>query len=335
MDSANDRKKKTGPTKKWTQKQIEEELKKFDQKIADCKEREGDIEVRDAILDKADFLKDEAKDYPEAEKFFREALALSGGASRKMEILFEIMSMNLEKYDMDALKKDVATCKQLVDEGADWDKKNKLKVFEGVYCMLIRDFNRAADLFISSIATFTCTELLEYKKFIFYSVLMGLITQDRKTIKKEIIHSPDVLSVIREIPNLKTYAESFYNCEYKSFFISFVEILDIVKKDKYLGSHIDYFSREMRLVAYRQFLEAFKSVTMTNMAEAFGITKEFLDLELSNFIYGGKLNCKIDKVSGIIESNRPNKKAELFNNTVKQGDLLLNRVQKLARALDI
>ena len=286
-------------------------------------------------MDKADFLKDEAKDYPEAEKFFREALALSGGASRKMEILFEIMSMNLEKYDMDALKKDVATCKQLVDEGADWDKKNKLKVFEGVYCMLIRDFNRAADLFISSIATFTCTELLEYKQFIFYSVLMGLITQDRKTIKKEIIHSPDVLSVIREIPNLKTYAESFYNCEYKSFFISFVEILDIVKKDKYLGSHIDYFSREMRLVAYRQFLEAFKSVTMTNMAEAFGITKEFLDLELSNFIYGGKLNCKIDKVSGIIESNRPNKKAELFNNTVKQGDLLLNRVQKLARALDI
>ena len=286
-------------------------------------------------MDKADFLKDEAKDYPEAEKFFREALALSGGASRKMEILFEIMSMNLEKYDMDALKKDVATCKQLVDEGADWDKKNKLKVFEGVYCMLIRDFNRAADLFISSIATFTCTELLEYKQFIFYSVLMGLITQDRKTIKKEIIHSPDVLSVIREIPNLKTYAESFYNCEYKSFFTAFVEILDIVKKDKYLGSHIDYFSREMRLVAYRQFLEAFKSVTMTNMAEAFGITKEFLDLELSNFIYGGKLNCKIDKVSGIIESNRPNKKAELFNNTVKQGDLLLNRVQKLARALDI
>ena len=62
------------------------------------------------------------------------------------------------------------------------------------------------------------------------------------------------------------------------------------------------------------------------MAEAFGITKEFLDVELSNFIYLGKLNCKIDKVSGIIESNRPNNKAELFNDTVKQGDLLLNRV---------
>ena len=47
---------------------------------------------------------------------------------------------------------------------------------------------------------------------------MGLLTQDRKTIKKEIIHSPDVLSCIRDIPNLKQFAESFYACEYKKFF---------------------------------------------------------------------------------------------------------------------
>ena len=58
-------------------------------------------------MDKADFLKTEARDYPEAEKFYREALTMSGGASRKMEILFEIIQMNLEKYDMDALKKGV------------------------------------------------------------------------------------------------------------------------------------------------------------------------------------------------------------------------------------
>lgn len=98
----------------------------------------------------------------EAEKVFRDALEKTGGASRKMEILFEIILMNLEKYDMDALKKDVNTCKALVDEGADWDKKNKLKIFEAVYCMLIRDFKRAAELFMSNIATFTCVELMDY-----------------------------------------------------------------------------------------------------------------------------------------------------------------------------
>ena len=71
------------------------------------------------------------------------------------------------------------------------------------------------------------------------------------------------------------------------------------------------------------------------MANNFGVKVDFLDQELSNFIYVGKLNCKIDKVSGVIESNQSRKKVALFNQTVKQGDALLNRVQKLARILDI
>lgn len=335
MDFTTDSKKPKGPTKKWTEKMIKEELQKFDKKIEEAREREGDIEVRDAILEKAEFLKNEAQDYPEAEKFFREAYDLSGGPSRKMEILFDVLLMNIEKEDIDAIKKDVHTCKQLVEQGADWDKKNKLKIFEGVYCLLVRDFNKAAELFLGSIATFTCAEMMEYRTCIFYAVTMGLVTQDRKTIKKEIVNSPDVLSVIRDLPFLKQFAESFYNCDYANFFKAFVEILEQLKKDKYLNGHVNYYAKQMRLVAYRQYLESFKSVTIQNMASAFGVQAEFLDLELSNFIYAGALNCKIDKVNGVIESNRPNRKAELFQQTVKQGDALLNRVQKLARALEI
>lgn len=159
--------------------------------------------MRDSILDKAKFLKEQALDYPEAEKVFREALAKSGGASKKMEILFEIMLMNIEKFDIDALKKDVTQCKLLVEDGADWDKKNKLKIFEGVYCMLTRDITRAAELFVSSIATFTCVEVMSYKDFVFYTVVTAMVTQDRKTIRKEVVHSPDILAVIRDIPFLR------------------------------------------------------------------------------------------------------------------------------------
>ena len=108
-----------------------------------------------------------------------------------------------------------------------------------------------------------------------------------------------------------------------------------MRSDIYLRDHVHFYAKEMRLVAYRQYLEAFKSVTVDNMAQAFGVSIEFLDVELSNFIYIGKLNCKIDKVSGVIESNRSNSKVMLFNETIKKGDALLNRVQKLGRALDI
>jgi len=295
--------KKTGPSKKWSKSDIEAELKKYDNLIKEAKEREGDTEIRDHTFDKAVFMKDEVRDFPAAEKIFREAYDLSGSASRKFEVMFEIMLMNIEKLDVDALKQDVAKCHLLVQEGSDWDKKNKLKVFEGVYCMLIRDFKKAATLLMSAIPTFTATELLEYREFIFYAVLMGLLTKDRKTIKKEIVHSPDVLSVIRDIPHLKKYVDSFYNCEYKQFFEAFVGIIRTLKTDQYLKEHVNYYAKEMRLVAYRQYLEAFKSVTVMNMASAFGVSSEFLDTELSNFIYAGRLNCKIDKVSGVIESN--------------------------------
>merc|ERR1711937_131237 len=101
---------------------------------------------------------------------------------------------------------------------------------------------------------------------------MALVTQDRKTIKKQIIQSSDVLSVIGDIPNLKQYADSFYNCEYRSFFEAFAEILETLSKDVYLKEHVGYYAKEMRLVAYKQYLESFKSVTIDNMARAFGVT---------------------------------------------------------------
>jgi 26S proteasome regulatory subunit N7 len=84
--------------------------------------------------------------------------------------------MEYEKGDVEVIKKDITICKQLVEDGADWDKKNKLKIFEGVYCMLIRDFKKASDLFMSSIATFTCTELMDYTEFVFYAVVTSMVT---------------------------------------------------------------------------------------------------------------------------------------------------------------
>jgi len=218
-------------TKKWSEGEVEAEMKKFDDKIKDAKENAGEIEVRDIIVDKAEFLRYEAIDFVEAEKIFREAYAMTGGASRKMEILFEILLMNFEKQDIPTVSKDIATCHKLVEEGADWDKKNKLKIFEGVYCMMIRDFKKAADLFVNSIATFTALEVMSFKDFVFYTVILALLTQTRKTIRTEIVHCPDILAVNRDIPHLKTFAESFYNCEYAIFFRAFIEICSAIKED--------------------------------------------------------------------------------------------------------
>ena len=49
----------------------------------------------------------------------------------------------------------------------------------------------------------------------------------------------------------------------------------------------------------------------------------------------GRLSCSIDKVNGIVSSTRPDTKNAQYQATIKQGDLLLNRVQKLSRVTNI
>jgi hypothetical protein len=53
-----------------------------------------------------------------------------------------------------------------------------------------------------------------------------------------------------------------------------------------------------------QFLESYKSVTLESMASAFDVSSAFLDSELVDFICAGRLHAKIDKVAGVIETNR-------------------------------
>lgn len=57
--------------------------------------------------------------------------------------------------------------------------------------------------------------------------------------------------------------------------------------------------------------------------------------DVSKFIAAGRLHCVIDKVNGIIETNRADNKFAQYQAVIKQGDLLLNRVQKLSRVINI
>ena len=57
--------------------------------------------------------------------------------------------------------------------------------------------------------------------------------------------------------------------------------------------------------------------------------------ELSRFITTGRLHCKIDKVDGIVETTRPDSKNAQYQEMLKCGDALLNRVSKLSRIINL
>jgi len=183
--------------------------------------------------------------------------------------------------------------------------------------------------------TFTNTELFEYKYFVFYTVIANIITVDRVTLKVRVIDNSDVVANVREIPHLQEFLDSFYNGNYRSFFREFSAIIEIVKNDFFLSKHAKYFIYEMRVKAYTQFLQSYKSVTLENMANAFGVSTTFIDFELSNLISSGRISAKIDKVSGIIECTQTEPTVELYQKAIKESDVLLNKVHKLSKLLEI
>ena len=105
--------------------------------------------------------------------------------------------------------------------------------------------------------------------------------------------------------------------------------------DRYFSRHTRYLVRELRVLVYTQFLDAYKTVTLASMAEAFGVGVDFLDGELARFISCGRLNAKVDKVAMVVETNRPDYKSQKYQQIIKQGDILLNRIQQLARCVSI
>lgn len=78
---------------------------------------------------------------------------------------------------------------RLIDEGGDWDRRNRLKVYQGLHLLTIRDFKKGGELLIDALSTFTASELLDYDSFVTITVLSCMVWMERTDIKKKVRHS--------------------------------------------------------------------------------------------------------------------------------------------------
>merc|ERR1719233_521901 len=98
-----------------------------------------------------------------------------------------------------------------------------------------------------------------------------------------------------------------------------------IRADRFLTRHASWFLREMRLRAYQQFLKAYQSVSLSTMAGEFGVSAAFLDREISSYVASGRLSCKIDKISGVVQTMNTDRRNLQYAELLKKGDELLSR----------
>lgn len=99
----------------------------------------------------------------------------------------------------------------MFNESTEWDKKNRLKIYEALYMISVRDFKgvcndtehspnlvmslcccliyQAADNLVSAIATFSAFELMTFPEFLSYTILMGCMALPRTDIKEKVMLS--------------------------------------------------------------------------------------------------------------------------------------------------
>merc|ERR1739848_280245 len=144
------------------------------------------------------------------------------------------------------VSQNIAEAKRLVEEGGDWDRRNRLKVYEAVYFIQIREFQKAANLFLEAVPTFTTYELMSYEELVSYCVVTCMVTINRKKMRSDLIEGSDIQEQLYGLPEMKTYLNSFYNCQYSLFFESLATLEGFLKADRYFASHTQFYIREMR-----------------------------------------------------------------------------------------
>lgn len=75
---------------------------------------------------------------------------------------------------------------RLVEQGGDWDRRNRLKVYRGVHLLSIRQFKRGGELLLDALSTFTATELISNNDFVAYTIIANVLTLKRVDLKKKV-----------------------------------------------------------------------------------------------------------------------------------------------------
>ncbi|KAI9806524.1 MAG: hypothetical protein M1833_003711 [Piccolia ochrophora] len=392
--------KRKGATKvefPWDEKLYEQllsdndkELEGFKGEEEEAAEKAGETEVQAAKGKGAEFWA-RVGDKDKAISAYEAVLEKIGILGTKIDLVLAIIRVGLFFNDKLLVKKNVERAKALVDSGGDWDRRNRLKAYEGLHLLTVRSYNLAAPLLLDSLSTFTSYELCTYSSLVIYSVLAGSVSLKRLDFKSKVVDAPEIKAILGDgeeklsaltgavsagpgasdeemkdastatpapaatAVNLTTLGQSstgqpevetpidfaplaqlvssLYTGNYQAFFLALAAVEEsFLSQDRYLFEHRGWFVREMRLRGYQQLLQSYRVVGLGSMAHDFGVSVDFLDRDLAKFIAADRIPCTIDRVNGLIETNRPDDKNKQYNDVVKQGDALITKLQKYGQA---
>lgn len=309
-------------------------LENFDNEIEYAVSNLTAVDIKHAYLNKANYLS-KIGDKESALNVLRQTYDATVALGSKLDNVFHCIRIGLFFMDMELIKRNLHRADHLIAQGADWHYRNCYQMLKALHCLRTRDFTTATNLFTNAVSTFVCTELISYMDFLKYTVISSALTLSRGQLKNKILSNADVQQALHSNSTLKEYLYSLYDCDYKLFFLRLAEIEILLKKDMFLHGHYKFYVREMKAKAYDQLLSSYISLKISYMADQFGVSSDFIENEVGKLIAAKRINYKINKATESIINIAKNDKGDIFQSVLKHGDLLLNRIHKLGRVINI
>lgn len=176
-------------------KNNDEELEGYRKEEEEAAEKAGDTEVQAARGKRAEFWA-RVGDKDRAIAAYEEVFEKTGVLGTKIDLVLAIIRMGLFYGDKLLVKKHVDRAKALVESGGDWDRRNRLKAYQGLYLLTVRSYALAAPLLLDSLSTFTSYELCSYSALVVYSVLAGSVSLKRVDFKSKVVDAPEIKAIL-------------------------------------------------------------------------------------------------------------------------------------------
>ncbi|KAK7931838.1 26S proteasome subunit RPN7-domain-containing protein [Apiospora marii] len=173
----------------------DKELEAFQKEEDDAVEQAGDTEIMAARGKRAEYFA-KIGDKDKAITAYEDLSEKTGILGTKIDIVLAIIRLGLFYGDKVLVKKHVARAKALVESGGDWDRRNRLKAYEGLHLLTVRSYNLAAPLLLDSLSTFTSYELCTYSNLVVYSVLAGSVSLKRVDFKSKVVDAPEIKAIL-------------------------------------------------------------------------------------------------------------------------------------------
>lgn len=245
--------------------------------------------------------------------------------SLKMDIYLCFIRIAIILNDRDLLDKNVIKANDVFESTCDWDRKNRFKVYLGLYKLLKGEFKESAEYFNECLKSFDAKELLPFDKVIFYLIFVTLLGCSRSKIKTYILDNSEV----RKSGISLKLAECFFDCNYQFYFKALLGFIESFSKDAFISVLQTSFCKELKIKAYNQLITSYQSLHINKMAEVFNISPSDLENELVEFINEGRVNCVIDRVDMAVHVT-VSKDTSYYVNIAMKGNRILKGIKKSA-----